>query len=68
MGKQNAAVLENAMKMFSPFGATIPGRSSRKEGAETKSRDEEQEEIEELREKLDALQTQIDTLTKKQKG
>jgi polyhydroxyalkanoate synthesis repressor PhaR len=63
MGKQNMALFENAMKMFSPF---FPGEVGRgpagKEtpGEKTKGAEDE---IEDLRAKLDRMQRQLDQLT-----
>ncbi|MBM3580968.1 MAG: polyhydroxyalkanoate synthesis repressor PhaR, partial [Alphaproteobacteria bacterium] len=63
MGKQNMALFENAMKMFTPF---FPGEQGRapagKDTAGEKTKGGEAE-IEDLRAKLDRMQRQLDQLT-----
>jgi polyhydroxyalkanoate synthesis repressor PhaR len=59
MGKQNMALLEKTMKMFSPF----PSASNEEKPAQPKP----EANIEELTERLNALQSQLDALSKKQK-
>ncbi len=68
MGKQNMALFESAMRMFSPFGANAegkplesaeapqPGAAESKEGAK--------ESLDALKAQIDQLQKQIDTLNK----
>jgi polyhydroxyalkanoate synthesis repressor PhaR len=56
MGKQNMALFERAMKMFSPFPAGEgAGEKPAGEGAD----------VDALKQRLDALQREIDSLTKK---
>jgi polyhydroxyalkanoate synthesis repressor PhaR len=59
MGKQNMALFEKTMKMFSPF----PSGSNEEKSATPKP----EPNIEELTERLNALQSQLDALSKKQK-
>jgi polyhydroxyalkanoate synthesis regulator protein len=64
MGKQNMALFENAMKMFTPFFPGEAGRGgpagSEPPGAQAKGGEAE---IEDLRAKLDRMQRQLDQLT-----
>ncbi|MBV9523857.1 MAG: polyhydroxyalkanoate synthesis repressor PhaR [Alphaproteobacteria bacterium] len=64
MSKQNMALFEKTMKMFSPFPTTNERQSEKPReapsGEETSVRD--------LTDRLNALQQQIEALTKKQKG
>jgi polyhydroxyalkanoate synthesis repressor PhaR len=65
MGKQNMALFEKTMKMFSPFP---PGPGENKpEGTKPEAGTGEAS-LQELSERLNALQNQIEALTKKQKG
>jgi polyhydroxyalkanoate synthesis repressor PhaR len=57
MGKQNMALFERAMKMFSPF--------PQGEGGAEKPAGEGAADIDTLKERLNALQREIDNLTKK---
>jgi polyhydroxyalkanoate synthesis repressor PhaR len=59
MGKQNMALFEKTMKMFSPF----PSGSNEEKSTTPKP----EPNIEELTERLNALQSQLDALSKKQK-
>ncbi|MGQ0677254.1 MAG: polyhydroxyalkanoate synthesis repressor PhaR [Rhodospirillales bacterium] len=59
MSKQNMALFERAMKMFSPFGAEGGGAA----GAESVKPGEG--DIDTLKERVNALQREIDNLTKK---
>jgi len=62
MGKQNLALFEKTMKMFSPFPATMKG------GAEEKPAEPGSEaSIKELTDKLNALQQQLEALSKDKK-
>lgn len=67
MGRQNMAIFENAMRMFSPFGA--PGESETPPPAEEKKASPpetgDQDQITALEKKLDALQAQIEAMTRK---
>ena len=65
LGRQNMAMFEKAMQMFSPFGnddapekATAPVPDAKEEPAE-------QDQITALERKLDALQAQIEAMTRK---
>jgi len=70
MGKQNMAMFENAMKMFTPFySGDAPGA---KKSGETRNRtpskaaggeEGSEEQLDELRDKLDQMQKQLDTLS-----
>jgi polyhydroxyalkanoate synthesis repressor PhaR len=65
MGKQNVALFEKAMKMFSPFGpegaepAPAPAEAAPAPAPDTT------QSIRELTERLNMLQSQLDTITKK---
>jgi polyhydroxyalkanoate synthesis repressor PhaR len=63
MGKQNMALFEKAMKMFSPFPSAEERGNERAASKETAGADEAS--LHELTERLNALQKQIETLTKK---
>jgi polyhydroxyalkanoate synthesis regulator protein len=66
MGKQNMALFEKAMKMFTPFGAdgepmsgeTLPATAEAPVAAPAQG-------IQELTDRLNSLQGQLDALTKK---
>jgi polyhydroxyalkanoate synthesis repressor PhaR len=60
MGKQNLALFEQTMKMFSPFGA--PGATPAAKPAEKPEAD-----INELNDRINTLQKQVEALTKKGK-
>lgn len=62
MGKQNMALFQNAMKMFTPFG--FPG-TAEKPPADSATKPEPASNIEELRKQLSAMQRRLDDLTKK---
>jgi polyhydroxyalkanoate synthesis repressor PhaR len=62
MGKQNMAIFEKTMKMFSPFPTPSSGAAEEKPAAAKPEAN-----IEELTQRLNALQTQLDALSKKQK-
>jgi polyhydroxyalkanoate synthesis repressor PhaR len=64
MGKQNMALFEKTMKMFSPF----PQGEPKQDGAKPEAGGASDASLQELSERLNALQNQIDALTKKQKG
>jgi polyhydroxyalkanoate synthesis repressor PhaR len=73
MGKQNMALFEKTMKMFSPFPPTDErGADQRPEsgkeaaGKDTPANDETA--LNELNQRLNALQQQIEALTSKKKG
>jgi len=59
MGKQNLALFEQTMKMFSPF--TAPGAAAPKPG----EKPEAEGDIKELNERINTLQKQVEELTKK---
>ncbi|HUH83903.1 MAG TPA: polyhydroxyalkanoate synthesis repressor PhaR [Stellaceae bacterium] len=60
MGKQNLALFEKTMKMFSPFPATMKGEEKPAEAGGEAS-------IKELTDKLNALQQQLEALSKDKK-
>jgi len=59
MGKQNLALFEQTMKMFSPF--TAPGAAAPKPG----EKPEAEGDIKELNERINTLQKQVEELRKK---
>jgi len=63
MGKQNLALFEKTMKMFSPFPGSSPPRPAEKPG-ETPSGDAS---IKDLTDKLNVLQQQLEALSKSKK-
>lgn len=65
MGKQNLALFEKTMKMFSPFPAA-PSAADKAHAAEKPEAPSEAS-LKELTEKLNALQQQIDALSKAKK-
>jgi polyhydroxyalkanoate synthesis repressor PhaR len=60
MGKQNMTLLEQAMKMFSPFGAD-PGAAPAEPGTPPASA-EAPDKLDELQKKIDALEKQMENL------
>src|SRR5262249_29886610 len=67
MGKQNMALFEKTMKMFSPF-PTAEERAPSERPAPAKEAPSEEAALRELNERLNALQQQIESLTNKKKG
>ncbi len=63
MGKQNVALFENAMKMFSPFGPGPADRTGVEDvpGTETPA---EPDSLETLKAQVDRLQQQLDAISK----
>ena len=62
VGKQNMAMFEQAMRLFSPFGNVEPGKGSsagETKGGGGQEQASNQKGLEELRQKLDELQRQI---------
>jgi polyhydroxyalkanoate synthesis repressor PhaR len=64
MGKQNVAMMERAMKMFTPFAGSEPGRSTPPGGVGEAGGGDR---LEEIKDKIDALQRQLDELGKSEK-
>jgi polyhydroxyalkanoate synthesis repressor PhaR len=62
MGKQNLALFEQTMKMFSPF--TAPGTTPPTPG----NKPEAEGDIKELNDRINTLQKQVEELTKNRKG
>jgi polyhydroxyalkanoate synthesis repressor PhaR len=62
MTRQNLAMFERAMKMFSPFGATIPGRES--ETAARPAEAKPSEEISELKSEIEEMRKQLSELAR----
>ena len=66
MTRQNLAIFENAMRMFSPFGAVMPGAQGEaaapRAAAQSGARDEE---IKDLKDQLAAMRAQIAELAQK---
>jgi polyhydroxyalkanoate synthesis repressor PhaR len=65
MGKQNLALFEKTMKMWSPFSATEPARDKTETATEQKPAGADGSRIQELTDRLNALQQQIDELSKR---
>lgn len=66
MGKQNMAIFEQAMKMFSPM-ASAPGSAQESEpgAAQSDAPSSEDDTVADLQEKLNALQQQLNSMAKK---
>jgi polyhydroxyalkanoate synthesis regulator protein len=63
MSKQNMALFEKTMKMFSPFPGQAGGSGEEKPAAPKAA----EPNIDELTKRLNALQSQLDALSKKEK-
>lgn len=68
MSKQNMAIFENAMKMFTPFGEDgqphIPGIPGIPGGTGATGAEDPEAKLAELREKLESMQKELSNLTK----
>ena len=62
MGRQNMAMFEKTMQMFSPFGNAAEADTPQPEPKEDAA---DQDQIDALEKKLDALQAQIEAMTRK---
>ena len=65
MGKQNMALFENAMKMFTPFYGGEENEASNKAGPKPQAQakpDAAEEKLHELREQLEFMQNQLNQL------
>jgi polyhydroxyalkanoate synthesis regulator protein len=70
MGKQNLALFEQTLKMFSPF-PIAPGSEKSAHKSADKSKDAEPDHnasLDELRQRINHLQQQVDAYTKKDNG
>ena len=70
MGKQNLALFEQTMKMFSPFGqrpAAKPGRATRA-SEKPKEAPPSEASLSELQKRINDLQQQVEAYGKKEKG
>jgi polyhydroxyalkanoate synthesis repressor PhaR len=67
MGKQNLALFEKTMKMFSPFPVPPPAADKAHAAEKPEAPPPSEASLKELTEKLDALQQQIDALSKGKK-
>ena len=70
MGKQNMAMIDSAMRMFSPFGRPTSGRGEAKdqtkpEKAENENNKAGGSELDELKKQLSQMQAQLEALSKK---
>ena len=74
MSKQNAAFMENAMRMFSPFADQEEAADAKQANGEESSRAEassgaaaaaDQDSLDDLKRKIDDLQKQIETISDK---
>ena len=69
MGKQNLALFEKTMKMFSPFGqATRPSQTSDKTSEKPKDAPPSEASLSELQKQINELQQQVEAHGKKEKG
>ena len=71
MARQNLAMFERAMKMFSPFGVAMPG-AQRSAGEDTRSANgtaepKTSEEISELKSEIEAMRKQLSELARERK-
>ena len=62
MGKQNLAIFESTMKMFSPFGEQESGDAAKAAPSDTAEADQE-ETLVQLKRQVDLLQKQLEALT-----
>ena len=72
MARQNLAMFERAMKMFSPFGVGMPGaqRGASEEasrGANGTAEPKTSEEISELKSEIEAMRKQLSELARERK-
>lgn len=67
MGKQNLALFEKTMKMFSPFPTAAERPRAPEKPDEQPAAESSAKELKELTERLNALQQQIDDLSKSRK-
>jgi len=70
MARQNLAMFERAMKMFSPFGVGMPARSEQEPGARNTNGTAEpktSEEISELKNEIEAMRKQLSELARERK-
>jgi|HubBroStandDraft_1064217.scaffolds.fasta_scaffold00020_77 polyhydroxyalkanoate synthesis repressor PhaR len=65
MGKQNIALFEKTMKMFSPFGPEDGTAPTETQAAPAAAEDPSTPSLRELTERLNQLQSQLDSLTRK---
>jgi polyhydroxyalkanoate synthesis regulator protein len=63
MGKQNIALFERTMKMFSPFS---PGTEARRESERREAEPPAEQRLEDLKSQLEALQRQLDALARRE--
>jgi polyhydroxyalkanoate synthesis repressor PhaR len=70
MARQNLAMFERAMKMFSPFGVGVPTRGEQEPGARNTNGTAEpktSEEISELKNEIEAMRKQLSELARERK-
>ena len=63
MGKQNIALFERTMKMFSPFG---PGGETRRDAERREAEPPAEQRLNDLKSQLEALQRQLDALARRE--
>ncbi len=69
MGRQNAALMQNAMKMFAPFGAQPASENERQESPSAGAQEPSTAQcMAQLKAQVDRLQQQIDQLSQQQVG
>jgi polyhydroxyalkanoate synthesis regulator protein len=69
MGKQNLALFEQTMKMFSPFPQTTAAdRAAEKSGDKPKEQTPPDASLTELQQRINDLQQQVEAYGKKEKG
>jgi len=66
LGRQNVAMFERAMQMFTPFAPGTPGRNG--PAAETPPRAEADRDLEEMKARLEQMQRQLDAISTKKEG
>lgn len=64
LGKQNMAMFERAMQMFTPFAANSGGARSREAAADQRAKDDDGDDMAELKAQLEALQRKFDDLSR----
>ena len=68
MGKQNLALFEQTMKMFSPFPATAADKAGDKSAETAKDAPQSEASLSELQQRINDLQQQVEAYGKKEKG
>ncbi|MGE0745122.1 MAG: polyhydroxyalkanoate synthesis repressor PhaR [Rhodospirillales bacterium] len=69
LGRQNVAMFERAMQMFTPFAPGAPGAPGRNgPAAEASPRPEADRDLEDMKARLEQMQRQLDAISPKKEG